>query len=59
MDEMRLGVELLVVHFMLRAGLRVAAPVDVPRMEFVVIIFVESVAVHVHSKIIVYSFETG
>ena len=48
---MRLGVELLVVHFVLRAGLRVAAPVDVPRVELVVVIFVESVAVHVHPKI--------
>ena len=47
-DEMRLGVELLVVHFVLRAWFRVAAPVDVPRVELVVVFFVKSVAVHVH-----------
>ena len=47
---MRHGVELFIFNFMLRAGLRVAAPVNVPRVELVVRIVVKSVADHVHPE---------
>ena len=49
-NKMSLSIKLLVIHFVFRTGLGITAPVNMPRVELVVVIITEGIAVHVHTE---------